>query len=111
MSKKPYTCYFWLPVCTARPIDIICVITRNRHNKFILREETCPISKRRELEIGLEFKRNGLDGRKNYSKGSFKPKKDTQVIRVERIAVLLLHTNRNTYIVNTTVGWESLTIR
>ena len=46
-------------------------------------EKTWPISKRGELEIGLEFERNGFDDRKNFSKGSFKRKKDTQVIRVQ----------------------------
>ena len=32
--------------------QIICVITRNRNNEFILREKTWLISKRRELELG-----------------------------------------------------------
>ena len=43
----------------ARPI--ICVITRNRNNEFILGEKTLPISKRGELEIELEFECNGFD--------------------------------------------------
>ena len=72
-------------VRTARPIDIICVITRNPHNEFIsyfiLRKKTWPIWKRGELESGLEFERNGFDDGKNFSEGSFK--KGTQVIRVQ----------------------------
>ena len=37
---------------------------------------------RRELEIGLKFGHLSSDKRKNFSEGSFKPKKYAQVIRV-----------------------------
>ena len=51
--------------------------------------------RRNRTEHGLEFERNGFNDHRNYSEGSFKPKKDTQVIRVQRMAVLLLHTNHD----------------
>ena len=50
---------------------ILCVITGNRNNEFILREKTWPISKRGESEIGLEFEHNGFDDHKNFSEESF----------------------------------------
>ena len=34
----------------------------------------------RELEIGLKFEHLSFDNRKNFSEGSFKPKKYAQVI-------------------------------
>ena len=71
----------------------ICVITRNRNNGLILCEKTWPISKRGEFEIGLEFECNSFDNHKNFSEGSLKPKKDFQIIQVQGLAVLLLHTN------------------
>ena len=37
-----------------RAHPLICVITRNRNNQFILREKTWLILKHRELEIELE---------------------------------------------------------
>ena len=41
---------------------------------------------RRELEIGLKFGHLSFDKRKNFSEGSFKPKKYAQVIRVRGAA-------------------------
>ena len=41
---------------------------------------------RRELEIGLEFGHLSFDKRKNFSEGSFEPKKYAQVIRVRGAA-------------------------
>ena len=41
---------------------------------------------RRQLEFGLEFVRWSSDERNNFSEGSFKPKKDVQVIRVRGAA-------------------------
>ena len=55
--------------------------THNRNNEFILCERRWQISKRGESEIGLEFERNGFDECKNFSEGSFKLRKVTQVIR------------------------------
>ena len=60
--------------------------------------------KRGELEIRLEFECNCFDHRKNDSEGSFKSEKDTQVIRVQGVVVLLLHTNCDI------VGWKSFAI-
>ena len=59
---------------------------RNRNNKFILiiynaRRKMADFE-RRELEIGLEFGHVSFDKRKNFSEGSFEPKKYAQVIRV-----------------------------
>ena len=36
------------------------------------------------MEVELEFERNGFAKCNNFSEGSFKPKEDTQVIRVRR---------------------------
>ena len=41
---------------------------------------------RRELEIGLKFGHLSFDKRKNFSEGSFKPKKYAQVIQVRGAA-------------------------
>ena len=70
-------CYASLIYC-----NIICISTRNCNNKFILREKRWPISKCREMEVGLEFEYNGFAKCNNFREGSFKPKKDmyTQVI-------------------------------
>ena len=59
--------------------------THHRNN-----EKRWPISKRGESEIGLESERNGFDECKNFSKGSFKLRKDTQVIRERGVAQLEL---------------------
>ena len=75
-----------------RSRSIICAITCNHNNEFILCEKTWSISKHGELEIGLEFERNGFNDRKTFSEGSFKPKKDIQIIQAQRSKVLLLHT-------------------
>ena len=40
----------------------------------------------REVEIGLKFGHLSFDKRKNFSKGSFKPTKYAQVIRVRGAA-------------------------
>ena len=44
--------------------------------------ERWPISRRRELEFGLEFERNGFDEGYVFSEGSSKPIRDDQVIPV-----------------------------
>ena len=41
-----------------------------------------PISRRRELEFGLEFERNGFDEGYVFTEGSSKPIRDDQVIQV-----------------------------
>ena len=41
---------------------------------------------RRQIEIGLEFVRWSFAEHNNFSEGSFKPKKDAQVIRVRGAA-------------------------
>ena len=79
---------------------IICVITRNCNNEFILHEKTWPISKYGELEIGLEFERKGFNNHTKFQQRSFKPKKDIQIIQVQGSAVLLLYTNCDMRIVN-----------
>ena len=43
-----------------------------------------PISRRRDLEFGLEFERNGFDEGYVFSEGSSKPIGDNQVIPVPR---------------------------
>ena len=53
---------------------------RNRNNEFILiiyiaRGKKMADFERRELEIGLKFEHLSFDKRKNFSEGSFKPKK------------------------------------
>ena len=64
---------------------------RNRNNEFILIIYIARIKmadfERRELEIGLEFRHLSFDKRKNFSEGSFEPKKYAQVIRVWGAAV------------------------
>ena len=85
---------------------VICVITANCNNELILHEKTCPISKCRELEIGLEFQCYGFDDLKNFSGGSFKPKKDIQTVQVQELAVLLLCTNRDISSIGYIMGWK-----
>ena len=48
------------------------------------------ISECGDLEIRLEFERNGLDKCYNYSEGSHKPNEDDQVIQVRGVAVWTL---------------------
>ena len=62
-----------------------CIPTHNRNSVFILKfilREKWPISKHRQLEFGLEFKRKGFDELQIFSEGSSKPFRDNQVIRV-----------------------------
>ena len=58
----------------------------NCNNEFILIIYIARIKmadfERRELEIGLELGHISFDKRKNFSEGSFEPKKTAQVIRV-----------------------------
>ena len=46
---------------------------------------------RRQLEFGLEFVRWSSDERNNFSEGSFKPKKDVQVIRVRGAHIIYIY--------------------
>ena len=63
---------------------------RNRNNDFILiiyiAQRKMADFERRELEIWLEFGHLSFDKRKNFSEGSFEPKKYVQVIRVRGAA-------------------------
>ena len=51
----------------------------------------------RRIRNGLEFERNGFNDRKNFSEGSFKPKKDIQIIQVQGSTA----SHQPRYIVNT----------
>ena len=59
----------------------------------------------RRIRNGLEFECNGFNDRKNFSKGSFKPKKDIQIIQVQGSIVLLLYTNRDVSSIRYIAGW------
>ena len=63
---------------------------RNHNNEFILIIYITRIKMAdfecRELEIGLEFGHISFDKCKNFSEGSFEPKKYAQVIRVRGAA-------------------------
>ena len=62
---------------------------------------------RSELEIGLKFGHLSFDKRKNFSKGSFKPKKYAQVIRVRGAAALRVFLTRITCLCR----WKSVVER
>ena len=52
----------------------------------------------RELEIGLEFRHLSFDKCKNFSEGSFEPKKCAQVIRVRGVAAPLIFNSNYSFV-------------
>ena len=59
----------------------------NLYYNFILRETKMADFERRQFEIGLKFMcRSFAELNNNFSEGSSKPKKDTQVIQVRGAA-------------------------